>query len=140
MNGSSLFGAFALAVLLALTSGASDDFVEEALTRGEFLYRMHCAACHGSDARGDGPVAQELRTRPSDLTLLRDETGAFPAERARRFIDGRELLGGHGSREMPIWGLTFQQRSRPGEQEEEVAGRIDDLVRYLHSIQRAQED
>jgi mono/diheme cytochrome c family protein len=140
MKGSFPIGAFAAVLLLALTSGASADPVEEALSRGEFLYRMHCAACHGSEGRGDGPVARELRTSPSDLTVLRDEAGTFPAERARRFIDGREFLGGHGSREMPIWGLTFQQRSRPGEQEGEVAGRIDDLVQYLRSIQRAREN
>ncbi|MDH3405147.1 MAG: cytochrome c [Acidobacteriota bacterium] len=122
------------ALALPARGGAAD--ASEALARGEFLYRAHCASCHGVGGHGDGPVAEDLRTRPSDLTRLSDGSGTFPAERARRSIDGRELLGGHASREMPIWGLTFQERSRPGEQEDEVAGRLDDLLEYLRSIQR----
>ena len=116
-------------------AGAASEAME-AVARGEFLYRMHCAACHGRAGQGDGPVAGELKTAPSDLTRLRDDAEGFADKRARRFIDGRDGVASHGSREMPIWGLTFQDRGRPGQQEDEVAGRIDDLVEYLHSIQR----
>lgn len=133
-------GALAAALLIALASGAGADAAEDAVARGEFLYRAHCAACHGGEARGDGPVAPDLRTPPSDLTRLRDDGGSFPAEQVHRVIDGRELASGHGSREMPIWGLTFQQTGLAREQEHEVSGRIDDLVEYLDSIQRAVED
>jgi mono/diheme cytochrome c family protein len=137
-----LRGGIVVCVLLAGTTcrpgwAASD---EDAVSRGEVLYRAHCAACHGSAAHGDGPVAGELKTPPTDLTWLRDDAGAFAADRSRRFIDGREEVRGHGSREMPIWGLTFQDWSRPEEQEDEVAGRIDDLVHYLRSIQIPSDD
>jgi mono/diheme cytochrome c family protein len=37
---------------------------------GEDLYEAYCATCHGRDDRGDGPVAEALRARPSDLTSL----------------------------------------------------------------------
>ncbi len=39
----------------------------ESLRVGEALYRAHCAVCHGSEGRGDGPAAAALRPRPADL-------------------------------------------------------------------------
>lgn len=39
------------------------------LQRGEILYSIHCALCHGEKARGDGPLAEFYTNRPpSDLT------------------------------------------------------------------------
>ena len=37
------------------------------LAEGAELYRIYCATCHGTDARGDGPVAEHFRRMP-DLT------------------------------------------------------------------------
>lgn len=34
---------------------------------GEALYRRHCAPCHGSNGRGDGPDAGLFASRPRDL-------------------------------------------------------------------------
>lgn len=41
---------------------------EEILARAQSLYQTHCAACHGMDGRGDGPLAAGLNPRPADLT------------------------------------------------------------------------
>jgi len=38
----------------------------ESLT-GRDSFDRYCAACHGVDGRGTGPVASALRTRPADL-------------------------------------------------------------------------
>lgn len=36
-------------------------------TRGASLFRLHCASCHGRDARGDGPLGKNLGAPPTDL-------------------------------------------------------------------------
>ena len=36
--------------------------------QGEALFRTHCASCHGSEGRGDGPAAAALAGPPADLT------------------------------------------------------------------------
>ena len=33
-------------------------------------YQSSCAACHGINGKGDGPVSKELKTPPADLTVL----------------------------------------------------------------------
>ncbi len=130
----------ALAALLgwALTAAgtAAAQAPEHAVERGALLYRIHCANCHGDSGAGDGPMADVLCEPPTDLTRLAAAAGGeFPAEEVRRAIDGREAVRGHGRQEMPVWGLTFQERGRDTDQEAEVRGRIDDLLAFLRSIQ-----
>lgn len=36
------------------------------LTRGENLYKMDCAPCHGLEGKGDGPAAASLNPKPRD--------------------------------------------------------------------------
>ncbi|MCK5647208.1 MAG: cytochrome c, partial [Anaerolineales bacterium] len=40
---------------------------ETSLQRGEILYRIHCALCHGDSGHGDGPLAQYFSRTPEDL-------------------------------------------------------------------------
>ena len=37
------------------------------LARGNALYQIHCAACHGTDGRGDGPAAKLLDPPPANF-------------------------------------------------------------------------
>jgi len=39
-----------------------------AVARGRNVYREHCMSCHGVDGDGQGKVAQDLSTKPRDLT------------------------------------------------------------------------
>jgi mono/diheme cytochrome c family protein len=42
---------------------------EASLARGAELFQIHCAMCHGADARGSGTVAAFLvKKKPADLT------------------------------------------------------------------------
>jgi mono/diheme cytochrome c family protein len=42
---------------------------EVSLQRGEILYSIHCAVCHGDSAQGDGPLVSFYEDRPpGDLT------------------------------------------------------------------------
>jgi mono/diheme cytochrome c family protein len=100
---------------------------------GRDSFDRYCAACHGTKARGDGPVALQLKTRPPDLTsLLRRNGGSFPASRVQAYIEGTgRALPTHGPAEMPVWGPTF----RAFEKDIRTRERIKNLVLYLASIQ-----
>jgi mono/diheme cytochrome c family protein len=79
------------------------------LTGGE-MYKTWCASCHGTTGKGDGPAASDLKTHPSDLTLLAKKNGGkFPTEKVRNYIEGSATAPAHGSREMPVWGTFFRQ-------------------------------
>jgi len=65
------------------------------------------ASCHGTSAKGDGPVAPHLNQKPPDLTTLAAANGgAFPFEHVYAAIDGRLGISVHGTREMPVWGMA----------------------------------
>jgi mono/diheme cytochrome c family protein len=104
---------------------------------GARLFRVYCQTCHGEQGRGDGPVARELDLELADLRRLaaRSPDGKFPADRAADVIDGRLPVAGHGTRDMPVWGLTFLDPGRVAEQESDVEERIRSLVAFLRSIQ-----
>lgn len=120
--------------LLTATAGAAEGSPAEL---GEALYKRYCASCHGLEARGDGPVARELKIAPADLTRIAERRGGvFPSADIARFIDGRFELDSHGSREMPIWGTQLgADIADPGLGDEVVRGRIFILLEYLKSIQ-----
>jgi hypothetical protein len=90
----------------------------------------------GSSLRGDGPLADDLRVRPPDLTLLGRRNGSFDREKVRRIVDGRNPVDGHGGPDMPVWGDVFKQADE-GYSDKKVAERIESLLDYLSSIQRA---
>ena len=102
--------------------------------KGPDLFRAHCAACHGSEGKGDGPVASTLKTKPADLTVIaKNSGGKFPSARVLKIISGDEVLASHGSREMPIWGPIFHQV----EADQDFGNvRLQNLVKYLESIQQ----
>lgn len=102
---------------------------------GAGLFRMYCASCHGGDAHGAGPVADQLRRLPPDLTTFAMRNGGtFPSERLRRIIDGRDVRS-HGDREMPVWGDAFK-RTRGDVSDDTIKARIESIVRYLQGIQQ----
>jgi len=104
-------------------------------TTGDYLFRTYCAACHGTSAKGDGPLADSMRTRPADLTeIAKRNKGTFPRELVFRMIDGRTPVKGHGGVDMPVWGDVFS-RAVEGGDPIVVQKRIEALVAYLEGIQ-----
>lgn len=104
-------------------------------------YLNSCAVCHGPDGKGDGPLAEELMTRPADLTVLsKKNKGVFPYHRVFAVIDGRYIVPGHGTREMPVWGRQFLEEDvkvfGPSGGEIVTTERIHELAGYLESLQR----
>jgi mono/diheme cytochrome c family protein len=121
-------------------TAASNDQPEPtggSAVRGRNAFRIYCASCHGATAKGNGPVGSYLKIPPSDLTRLAVRNkGDFPADRVYSIIDGRDsAVPTHGTRDMPVWGLSFQTTGKDTDQEGEVRGRILDLVAFLKSIQ-----
>jgi len=102
---------------------------------GKQTYVHYCAACHGADARGDGPAAVVLRTAPPDLTTLaKRHAGKFPYDYVFDVLRFGTRLASHGSSDMPIWGPIFG--SMENYDEIAVRKRIKDLSDYLASLQQ----
>jgi len=102
---------------------------------GSELFKTYCAACHGTSAHGDGPLAANMKKPPPDLTQFAARNGGvFPAALVAQIIDGRQPVKGHGGPDMPVWGDAFRA-SRQGSSEESVQARIEALVEYLEHIQ-----
>ena len=104
------------------------------VTPGRQLYKDYCAACHGSNGKGHGPVARSLREPPSDLTTLRERHGGtFPVSYVTDVLRFGLGFSAHGSSEMPVWGPIFQYQEHYSEAA--VRQRIKNLCDYLESIQ-----
>lgn len=133
--GWALLGA-SLLPLLFVSACRESAHPEADIAGGRASFQAYCASCHGREAKGNGPVAEKLQTRPSDLTLLSKKfDGSFPTEYVRRMIDGREQLAAHGSRTMPVWGKIWRSESDPGS-EAETQRILNELLQYLRSIQQ----
>ena len=108
---------------------------------GQREYETKCAVCHGLDGKGRGPYAEALKQAPPDLTTLaRRNGGLFPVSRLYAQIEGAGP--GHGTREMPVWGLDYtvqavdQYPDLPYHQAQFVRTRIMALLEYLNQLQQ----
>ncbi|GJL65977.1 MAG: hypothetical protein NPIRA05_09480 [Nitrospirales bacterium] len=88
----------------------SRSVTPDAAQRGQKLYaQMYCQACHGEDARGDGPLAQSLSDtngrslQPADLTKTRLKSG-----KGSHAIY-RSLMTGLDGTPMPSYGDSLTQ-------------------------------
>ena len=126
-----------LAIFLA--AGLSAEAQEMTYGQAEFL--NSCAACHGTDGRGDGPMAEVLNTPPADLTrIAARRDGVFPAKEIYRIIDGRKEVRVHGTSDMPVWGRQFIDEDvatyGPSGGEIVTTERIHELTTYVETLQR----
>jgi mono/diheme cytochrome c family protein len=101
---------------------------------GEQTYKQYCAACHGADAKGYGPLAPLLKTPPPDLTTLaKRHLGKFPYEYVSNVLEFGPGVSAHGSSDMPTWGPIF--RHFDNQNERIVRQRIRNLCDYIASLQ-----
>lgn len=109
---------------------------------GPELFDRFCASCHGSEARGDGPVAASLNVAVPDLTTIAVRYGEFPAALVRDIIDGRGIdKRAHGTRTMPVWGYEFWvEDGGDVNAQRAVRDAINKLVEHLRSVQRNQNE
>ncbi len=139
MKKSQLFNRVASSGLVAFTglafnvaALAVDDAV---VASGKARFGQYCAVCHGPGAKGDGPFASLLTSKPADLTMLaKANNGEFPFGRVYDTVDGRNMLTAHGTNDMPIWGQEMKDAGIGGETE--LRGRLLETVIYLRSVQQ----
>ncbi len=104
-------------------------------TSGKEMYLAYCAACHGREGKGDGPVASQLKVPPGDLTsLAKRNDGRFPSVQVVNVITGRAGVPAHGSKEMPVWGPIFTAMGHQHESEARL--RVANLADYVKSFQQ----
>ena len=102
---------------------------------GKQMFEAYCAACHGKEGKGDGPVAAALKAPPADLTVLaKQNNGKFPSMQVSKAITGEAGISAHGSKDMPIWGPVFMSMSH--QHESEVHLRVANLAEYIKSLQQ----
>jgi nucleotide-binding universal stress UspA family protein/mono/diheme cytochrome c family protein len=124
-----------VALLLVPALASAQEEVNKQSTPGAEIYRTYCVSCHGTSARGDGPLAATMTKKPADLTeIAKRNGGVFPTELVFRTIDGRNKVRGHGGPDMPEWGEAFA-KSREAGDGERVTKVIQSLVDYLESLQ-----
>jgi mono/diheme cytochrome c family protein len=100
---------------------------------GAEMFDTYCAVCHGKGAKGDGPLASELKIPPANLTLLaRNHNGKYPSDYVAEVIrSGPRDAKSHGSKDMPVWGSVFKSIG----DDASVRQRIFNLNKYIESLQ-----
>jgi mono/diheme cytochrome c family protein len=101
---------------------------------GGQMFKQYCAACHGADAKGNGPVRAALKIPAANLTTLaKRHGGKFPYEYVTGVLRFGPGLVSHGSADMPTWGPIFDYIDNHNQGS--VQQRIKNLCAYLASLQ-----
>lgn len=118
----------ALVALLTLAACGTPAVPQHA----DAAYRRYCASCHGVGGRGDGPAAEALSPRPTDLT-----TSTLDIPELMKVIDGRRTIRAHGSAAMPVWGDVFEEELLDDERKHRQALReVQAIAEYVQSLRR----
>ena len=125
------------ALVLAMLSARHANATEVVDSTGAENYARFCAACHGDEGKGDGPVASALINGAPDLTRISvRHHGQFPHDVIRNKIDGRFRIDAHGTESMPVWGYEFYVTEGAGNfSDQNVDAILDGIVDYLEKIQ-----
>lgn len=91
---------------------------DESIATGAELFRVNCAACHGTDAMGDGHLAETTEVPPPPLVGV----GDVHSEAQIFEVITNGLPGG-----MPAWGDVLSETDRW------------DLVNYLRTLEATDE-
>jgi cytochrome c5 len=58
------------------------------IERGQILYSIYCAVCHGDEGQGDGPLAEYYEERPFRSLTSASITGQFDGQLFRTMTEG----------------------------------------------------
>jgi len=133
-----------LSALVVLVGLGSPVLAQDEVAAGRAEYEIACQSCHGDKGKGDGPLAQYLTIKPSDLSqLTKINHGTYPFLQVFQVIDGRSVVKAHGTGPMPIWGDRYTVASGVGGTEPYktygaepfVRARILELTYFIQTLQ-----
>ena len=103
---------------------------------GKTAYLRYCSSCHGTEGKGNGPLANLFTTKPTDLTQIAKNAGEqFPTAKVIQAIDGTTRVPGHGPADMPVWGERFRAQAAMAQGRATARGKVVTIAEYLRSIQ-----
>jgi mono/diheme cytochrome c family protein len=132
-------------VLVCLVSSGIFAFAQQASIKtvpakwtpavsGHAMYQEYCAVCHGTTAKGNGPLASSLKVQPSDLTMLaKQHGGKYPSPHVVSVLRFGTDAPAHGTTDMPVWGPVLNSINRANSGE--ALQRTTNLSRYLETLQ-----
>ena len=137
-------------MVASITVSFSAVALAQDLDAGKLEFQSSCATCHGIDGKGKGPLSEQLRVAPADLTVLaKKNDGVFPVNAVYETIYGIKRIIAHGPPDMPIWGFRyFARNTAPGSKKPdhyvELSSDLDAIARtrmlavidYLNRIQQ----
>jgi mono/diheme cytochrome c family protein len=129
-----LFVSATLAMAQEPTPGVKKSTVQRTNpSSGVEMFNTYCAVCHGKGAKGDGPLATELKIPPANLTLLaKNHDGKYPTDYVTQVImTGPRDAKSHGSKDMPVWGSVFKSLG----DDASVKQRVFNLNKYIETLQ-----
>ncbi len=127
----------AVAVVIVLAACGRHETTDDRQL-GAVMFGRYCASCHGNAGDGTTPLASQLQTAPPDLTRLSKKFGSpLRRDELAAYIDGRQTLAAHGTREMPVWGERLYEGfpETPGT-DAVREGTIDLILDHLEAIER----
>ena len=80
------------------------------LARGQTLYAMQCATCHGVDGKGDGPLAENLEPKPiafTDAERARTRSVMALYQVISQGVEGTSMVSFKALPEEDRWALAF---------------------------------
>jgi mono/diheme cytochrome c family protein len=86
----------------------------KSIQNGEKLFLNNCSGCHGLAARGDGPDAEFLEPKPTNLRAMAGHHS--DGDQAWKITNGKDP--------MPAWGDMFSENQ------------IWDIVNFIQSLKR----
>jgi mono/diheme cytochrome c family protein len=111
-----------------------DQLPADFVPSGKHMFLQYCAACHGADAKGNGPARASLKIPAANLTTLaKRHGGKFPYDYVTKVLQFGPGFATHGSSDMPTWGPIF--RYMDNYNNAAVQKRIKNLCDYLNSLQ-----
>ena len=121
-------------------AGSPDLAAMPAAAEGEALFMEYCAACHGADATGGGPLARSMSLAAADLTGISARSGGvFPRARVLSKVDGY-ARSDRGAPGMPEFGALLSGDLVPYDSGDGTATptprKLVALVEYLETVQK----
>lgn len=97
----------ALPLIALAISACTANLAPSQTASGANLFAKHCTSCHGTSARGDGPLASGFDIAPANLTVIAQRNnGLFPTAEVMAQING--YTGRHQTGGMPEFEEVIQ--------------------------------